>query len=407
MTTSREFAIEVTRKLQQAGYTALWAGGCVRDQLIGKTPKDYDIATNATPDQVRELFGKKRTLAIGASFGVITVLGPKSADPIEVATFRKDSGYSDGRRPDAIEFTDAREDAIRRDFTINGMFFDPIADQVIDYVGGQEDLKRQVIRAIGNPHERIDEDKLRMLRAVRFASTFNFELESETLAAVQQHASQIKGVSGERIGAELRRMLGGPARMVAANLLKQSKLLFEILTGSGLFQEDSSLWQSVQKGLQRLECNSFACATAILVGPLNQPAIVDQLFNDWKLSNPEKKTIGWVLKYKATLSQANELAWSVVQPLLVDDDATNALHVLAAEQGETPAVSFCRERLDWPAEKLDPAPLMTGKRMKELGISPGKMYGQIIKQVRSDQLDGKIKNQDEADAFVKQALNIE
>ena len=128
--TPREFAVEVAQKLQSAGYQAMWAGGCVRDQLLGKTPKDYDVATSALPDQVRELFGHKRTLAIGASFGVITVLGPKSAGPIEVATFRKDADYSDGRRPDSVEFTDAEEDAKRRDFTINGMFFDPVNEQV-------------------------------------------------------------------------------------------------------------------------------------------------------------------------------------------------------------------------------------------------------------------------------------
>ena len=185
---SRDFAIEVVKTLQAAEHEALWAGGCVRDQLLGRTPKDYDVATSASPEQVRDVFGKRRTLPIGASFGVITVLGPKGSgvDPIEVATFRRDGGYSDGRRPDAVEFTDAKEDALRRDFTINGMFFDPVESKVIDYVGGKEDLAARVVRAIGDPSERINEDKLRMLRAVRFASTFGFELESATLAAVQQ-----------------------------------------------------------------------------------------------------------------------------------------------------------------------------------------------------------------------------
>ena len=172
---SRQFAIEVVQTLQSAGHQALWAGGCVRDQLLDRTPKDFDVATSANPDQVREVFGKARTLSIGASFGVITVLGPpgSGADPIEVATFRRDGGYSDGRRPDTVEFTDAKEDALRRDFTINGMFFDPVESKVIDYVGGKEDLKAQVVRAIGDPNERIEEDKLRMLRAVRFASTLS------------------------------------------------------------------------------------------------------------------------------------------------------------------------------------------------------------------------------------------
>ena len=180
---SREFAILVVQQLTNAGYQALWAGGCVRDQLMGIPPKDYDVATNATPDQIREVFGKRRTLPIGAAFGVITVLGPKQADPIEVATFRRDTGYSDGRRPDGVEFTDAKEDALRRDFTINGMFYDPLKEQVVDYVGGKDDLKAKRIRAIGVPQERIEEDKLRMLRGVRFAAKFGFEIESDTLAA--------------------------------------------------------------------------------------------------------------------------------------------------------------------------------------------------------------------------------
>ena len=204
---SREFAIQVVSTLQSAGHEALFAGGCVRDRLVGRTPKDFDVATSAVPETVREIFGKKKTLAIGASFGVITVIGPKGADPIEIATFRRDGGYSDGRRPDGVEYTDAREDALRRDFTINGMFFDPIKEEVIDYVGGKADLEAKQIRAIGDPNQRIEEDKLRMLRGVRFASTFGFELEPVTLKAIQEHAKEIDVVSGERIGAEMRRML--------------------------------------------------------------------------------------------------------------------------------------------------------------------------------------------------------
>ena len=165
--TPRSFSVEVVEKLQNAGFDAFWAGGCVRDQILGIEPQDYDVATNATPDQIRETFGKNKTLAIGAAFGVITVLGPKPAGQVEVATFRKDGGYSDGRRPDNIEFTDAKEDALRRDFTINGMFLDPTTGKLIDYVNGQEDLGKRLIRAIGVPEDRIQEDKLRMLRAVR------------------------------------------------------------------------------------------------------------------------------------------------------------------------------------------------------------------------------------------------
>src|SRR3954454_14291586 len=160
VSSQRAFALEIAQKLRAAGFEALWAGGCVRDELLGLTPKDYDVATSATPDQIRDLFGHRRTLAIGASFGVITVLGPKAAGQVEVATFRTDAAYSDGRHPDSVSFTTAEHDAQRRDFTINGLFFDPISEQVVDYVGGQADLERRTIRAIGDPRSRIGEDKL-------------------------------------------------------------------------------------------------------------------------------------------------------------------------------------------------------------------------------------------------------
>ncbi len=196
------------------------AGGCVRDALLGKHPKDYDVATDATPDAVRHVFGRSRTLAFGASFGVIGVLPPRHVQPspqqqsgqhpqqpTEVATFRSDGFYSDGRRPDSVHFGDAKHDALRRDFTINGLFFDPHDDRVIDYVGGQDDLESGILRTIGDPLARFGEDKLRMLRAVRFATTLGFSLESSTLQAILEHADDIRMVSAERVGSEMRRVL--------------------------------------------------------------------------------------------------------------------------------------------------------------------------------------------------------
>ena len=173
---AEEFAVSVVRRLREAGHEALWAGGCVRDRLLGKQPKDYDVATNATPDQVCAVFGARRTLRIGEAFGVVAVLGKKPLEPIEVATFREEAGYSDGRHPDQVSFSNAEEDAKRRDFTINGMFYDPIQDRVIDYVQGQADLQAGTIRCIGNPLDRFEEDRLRMLRAIRFAATFDFRI---------------------------------------------------------------------------------------------------------------------------------------------------------------------------------------------------------------------------------------
>ena len=203
----RRFAAEVVHHLREAGFETYWAGGCVRDQLLGRTPKDYDVATSATPSQIRQLFGRRRTLAIGAAFGVITVRGPKEAGMVEVTTFRQDAAYSNGRHPDHVTFSSAREDASRRDFTINGLFYDPIEEQVIDFVGGRADLAAGVVRAIGQPRARFAEDKLRMLRAIRFSATFDFELEAETFSSVRQMAGEITVVSPERIAMEMRVIL--------------------------------------------------------------------------------------------------------------------------------------------------------------------------------------------------------
>ena len=234
MTTSspaREFAVEIVRKLRAAGHTALLAGGCVRDLLLGREPKDFDVATTARPEQVRDLFGHRRTLAVGASFGVIVVVPPRGSEAgqVEVATFRTEGPYQDGRRPESVAFCTPEEDAQRRDFTINGMFYDPVEARVLDFVGGEADLAARVLRAIGDPHARMREDKLRMLRAVRFAATLDFMLDEVTAAAVREMAHEIVVVSHERIAQELRRMLVDTHRRRAVELCDSVGLLSVIL----------------------------------------------------------------------------------------------------------------------------------------------------------------------------------
>lgn len=416
--TQREFAIEVVETLQAAGYQALWAGGCVRDQMLGCDPKDYDVATDAHPDIVRKLFGKNRTLPIGASFGVITVLGPKviinvendaNAEGgtqtvqhvIEVATFRRDTGYSDGRRPEGVEFTDAREDAIRRDFTINGMFFDPIKDEVIDYVGGREDLDSKVIRAIGNPHERIEEDKLRMLRGIRFASTFDFKIDPNTLAAIQNHAGEIGVVSGERIGAEMRRMLANSKRASAVQLLRKSKLLAEVVPeGLSLCLDDQN-WNCILERLARLD-GDFESAAASLLEPIILQQGTAGVFQRWKLSNSERKSIQWICKHWRSLDQATELPWSQVQPLILHVSAKRALAVADSWNVEpSQGVAFCRECLKWPVEKLNPKPFLDGADLISLGIKQGPKFKQILDAVRAAQLDRKIETIEQAKQFAR------
>ncbi|MGL4549960.1 MAG: CCA tRNA nucleotidyltransferase, partial [Gemmataceae bacterium] len=223
----REFAVEVVRALQAAGHDALFAGGCVRDELLGHEPADYDVATAALPDDVIALF--RRTVAVGAAFGVVEVLGPRPFK-VQVATFRRDGNYSDARRPDDVVFSTAEEDAKRRDFTINGMFLDPLAGRVIDFVGGRADLDAKVLRAIGDPAARFREDRLRLLRAVRMAARFGLSIDPDTRAAVQRMAAAVgDGVSAERVAEEFRKMLTDPNRVRAMRLLLELGLAAAVL----------------------------------------------------------------------------------------------------------------------------------------------------------------------------------
>jgi poly(A) polymerase len=224
---NKQAAIEVIRRLQANGFQALLAGGCVRDMLLGRPPKDYDVATDARPDTVVRLF--QRTLKVGAKFGVVIVL--LHGRQVEVATFRCDTTYSDGRHPDQVVFADAEHDASRRDFTINGMFYDPVNERVIDYVEGRRDLDRRIIRTIGNADERFGEDYLRLLRAIRFATQLSFAIEPETFAAIQRNAPAITRISGERIATELEAILAHPNRALGVSRLFESGLADAIFPG--------------------------------------------------------------------------------------------------------------------------------------------------------------------------------
>ena len=219
-TDAREGALAVVRALREAGHVAYFAGGCVRDQIMGNAPSDYDVATDAPPDRVSELFPKARL--VGQAFGVVMVR--KHRAWIEVATFRKDIGIADHRHPEHVEFTDAEHDAQRRDFTINGLFYDPVDDAVIDYVGGRADIESGRIRAIGDPEQRFAEDYLRMLRAVRFAARFGFAIEPATADAVRQHAGHLAAISRERVHDEVAAMLANPNREAAMRLLADLSL---------------------------------------------------------------------------------------------------------------------------------------------------------------------------------------
>jgi tRNA nucleotidyltransferase/poly(A) polymerase len=373
----------------------------VRDELLGRTPTDYDVATDARPDEIRRLFGHRRTIAVGAAFGVIAVIGPASAGNVEVATFRRDAAYSDGRHPDRVTFSDARDDAERRDFTVNGLFLDPVSGEVLDYVGGQEDLRRKIIRAIGDPHQRIAEDKLRMLRAVRFAAALGWQIDEATEAAIAEHAPEISQISPERIADELRKMLAAPSRADAVGLLEKLNLLAVVLPEVHSLVGRRTLWTESLEVLRRLQHEDFALALAVLLGAAGADrSVIEGLGRRLRLSNREIADMDYYTSAMAPLAEADSLPWSIVQPVLADDRAARAVDLAAAvaavRRAPTRAMEFCRERLDWPRERLDPPPLITGDDLRDAGIRPGPRYSLILRTVRAAQLDGQISSHQEA-----------
>lgn len=405
----RRFALEVVRTLRQAGYEAYWAGGCVRDELLGRTPKDYDVATNARPEEIRRLFAGRKVLEVGAAFGVMTIIGRRGEGQIEVATFRRDDTYSDGRHPDRVHFSTAEEDAKRRDFTINGLFYDPLEQRVIDFVGGTEDLRRGIIRAIGDPRERFAEDKLRMLRAVRFAATFGFAIDPATLQAIREMAPQISQVSAERIAAELERCLTDAHRRQAIELLVSSGLaeviLPELVAAAALCPE---VWQENLQVLEKLVDPSLPLSWAVLFCGLILPEQADQIARRLRFSNQLREQIVWLMKSREWLGKGRQSRWSEVQPVVASAQACDlqawAEALVQLGKLEPAELEWWRTKLALPAEVLNPPPLVTGSDLRELGVCPGPVYRRLLQEVRQRQLDGELTSREEALRWLRQSL---
>jgi tRNA nucleotidyltransferase/poly(A) polymerase len=411
---ARHFAVDVVRRLRAAGYEALWAGGCVRDELLGRIPADYDVATSARPDEVRAVFGHRRTLAVGAAFGVITVLGPKPAGQIEVATFRTDAAYTDGRHPAGVTFSTAPEDAQRRDFTINGLFLDPLSGEVLDHVGGREDLAAGVVRAIGVPAMRFGEDHLRMLRAVRFAAAFGFALDGETRAAIEKMTHLVTTVSPERIAAELRAMVSRPGRRRALELLDETGLAREVLVEVAPADGDAvgrEAWRQAAGIVDALDEPELATALAALferagAGALRQAAA------RLRLSNRELKLAAWLLDAVAALGPAagaehlQRRPWSEVQPWLAHDDAFLLADLLRARadggRGSAAAAAWVTTQIARPRGELDPPALLTGGDLLAAGVPAGPALGDMLARLRALQLDGAITTRAAALAWARQ-----
>lgn len=426
---ARTFARDVVVRLREAGHQALFAGGCVRDLLIGREPTDYDVATSALPDQVRGLF--RRSLAVGASFGVIVVQGSPETGDVEVATFRSDGEYLDGRRPASVRFSDAREDAQRRDFTINGMFFDPIECRLIDYVGGRDDLVSGQLRAIGDPVARFMEDKLRLLRAVRFASRFGMEIDPATLAAIQSMAGGIHVVSVERIAQEFHKLLPDPNRAHGMKLLRQSGLLQEILPEvmqmiglpqSKPQQPDGDLWDHTLAVMESLPGKpSFCLALAALLHDVGKPKaarnddgkwsfhghelygrqIAEQICSRWKLSTAEIHRVAWLVEFHQYLGSPMKLRESKLKKILAEPGIGELLDLheadAVASTGDKSAVDYCRDYLkEEPQGPINPPLLFTGHDLARLGVKPGPIFKTVLDRIREAQLDRTIDSKKEA-----------
>ncbi len=438
--TRREFAREVVRRLRAAGYQSLWAGGCVRDLILGQTPADYDVATEATPERVLQVL-PYRAIPVGISFGVVRVLHPRHRGiEVEVATFRSDGAYVDGRHPESVVFGSPELDASRRDFTINGMFLDPLSDQVIDYVGGREDLERRVLRAIGDPMARFREDKLRLLRAVRLAARFQLTIEPATAAAIRAMAGQVVGVSAERIAQELRRMLVQPSRARAMDLALELGLLAAILPPvvamKGLFQgkpmqPEGDLWDHTRLVLSLLPpAPSFTLAFAALLHDVGKPftrvfqqghygfhnheragaRIADRLSRDLRLSNSERERIVWLVEYHQYLGEARKLRESKLKKILAEPgiDDLLALHRAdaLASTGNTEHVDYCRYYLEnQPSGPINPPPLVTGHDLVRHGLKQGPQFKELLDRIREAQLEGRIQSKREALEWVDRYLS--
>lgn len=396
----RDFAIQIVNRLRDAGHTALFAGGCVRDLLLGRESNDFDVATTARPDQVRDLFGHRRTLAVGASFGVIVVIGPRDIGHVEVATFRTDKDYVDGRRPESIEFCSPEEDARRRDFTINGMFFDPIDEQVIDYVGGEEDLKAELVRAIGDPHDRMREDKLRMLRAVRFTAILGFSLDPTTADAIRQMSADLIVVSAERIAQELKKMLVDRNRRRAVELSIDMQLLRIILPELNELQRQSD-WQITLVRLERLERPSFEVALAALLQSLDSKSIVNTICRRLKLSNDEIEQTCWLVEHQRDLDESPQLSLALLKRRLAHPRRDDLMQLVEADRTakgmDLVPIEFCREFLRvTPADQIDPPPFVTGDDLISMGFRPGPNFKKVLDRVRDAQLNLELTNREAA-----------
>ena len=434
MSDSLEIAARgIVQRLHDAGHAALYAGGCVRDRLMGVAPHDYDIATDARPEQVQALF--RRTVAVGAHFGVIVVLD--GSCEFQVATFRNDGQYLDGRHPATVSFSTPEEDAQRRDFTINGLFFDPLADRLIDYVGGQRDLDARVLRAIGHPADRIREDRLRMLRAVRFATTLGFDLDGATWRAVCENARHIREVSAERLREELMKILLSPRRVRGFDLLDESGLLrailpeIEALKGCEQppqFHPEGDVFKHTRIMLDLLPAQvSGPLVLSVLFHDIGKPgtfttdpdgrirfnghdrlgaAMTERVMLRLRFSRAEIDATVEAVANHMVFKDVQQMRVAKLKRFLARPHMENELELhrvdCTSSHGLLDNYEFLKaKREEFASEPLIPPPLITGRDLIALGMKPNPGFAEILETVESRQLEKTLTTRDEALAFVK------
>ncbi len=391
---SAEAANLIIHKLKQHGHEALLAGGCVRDTILGLNPKDYDVATSAPPQEVCRIF--RRTKKVGAQFGVV-IVKIKNVE-VEVATFRTDGVYEDGRRPSSIQFTSAREDALRRDFTINGMFFDPTTNQVVDYVNGQNDLAGGILRCIGDPQKRFSEDHLRMLRAVRFAARFDFQIASDTLQAMIANAPYISDISPERIRMELEHILTGSGRLKGWRLIASTNLKNHLVK--------SIAWsdQQVEKVAGVLgempTAISIPLAFACILHPF-ELLVINEACIALRCSNNVLKDVKFLVDSLEKISCDVSLQLADLKLLLAsglfDDLATLARAVGSSTGKDTSRINELKNRADSiKPELVSPAPFVNGDDLMRMGAKPGPILGSILETVYRMQLNEELPERETA-----------
>ncbi|HNV86094.1 MAG TPA: CCA tRNA nucleotidyltransferase [Candidatus Omnitrophota bacterium] len=427
----KEIALSIVKTLRAKSFQAYFAGGCVRDRLLGREPYDYDVATDASPDQIEKLFPD--VIPVGKQFGVILAI--LEGMQFEIATFRTEGAYRDGRRPEWVKPGTPEEDASRRDFTINGLFYDPLENRSVDYVGGEEDLKKKVVRTIGDPNARFEEDKLRLLRAVRFAANLNFTVDPDTWRVLQERAPEIKVVSAERIREELIKIFTRPNAGRGLDLLSESGLLKEILPEvealKGCHQDpefhpEGDVFIHTKMLMDRLEAPSLVLAFSALLHDVGKPPAFSEtdgeihfyyherlggeisrnILTRLRFSNREIDSISGAVENHMRFMHVKEMRKGKLKMLIGRETFFDELELhridCEASHGMLDNYEFLKAKIqEYREEELKPKPLINGDDLISMGCRPGPNMGKLLTEMYELQLDGALKDKDAALAWAR------